>query len=32
MNKIQILKDKGIDIKVIEEPELLEIFENYHIS
>ena len=32
MNKIQILKDKGIDIKVIEEPELLEIFEKYHIS
>lgn len=32
MNKIQLLRDKGIDIKVIEEPELLEIFENYHIS
>ena len=32
MNKIQILQDKGIDIKVIEELELLEIFENYHIS
>lgn len=32
MNKIQILKDKGIDIKVIEEPELLEIFEKYNIS
>ncbi|GEM_PF-6659413 len=32
MNKIQLLRDKGIDIKVIEEPELLEIFEKYNIS